>query len=414
MRCPLGASGSSPPAFFTSTINSWATWSASARESSRKISWSASAASTYGCSNRPSASLRRSTLPHGRIHQRLGHRARIHQRGQMLRVRVGDHVHVQPSQDAQARGIGEIGRDAVVDQLKHRLIVAQNHARPLPLVAQDRAQGQVVDRGRHAADLVERAHHAAGAGVEGGLEWRQVYLAQAALRQIDGVVIAAGLGCAVANVVFGAGGHAATTSEIAGLEAAHARTRQRRAQKDILAGALGDPAPARIARDIDHRRKDPVDPMRGCLFGGDARRALQQRRIPGTRLGQRDREHRSEAVNHIGADDQGDAQARLLDGDALVAIDQLRIGQVQQRSHLAGANLLIKAGRGCGSSLGGWPDIVRLLDDFRKLIGAGHLEGHNLHQLADLLGQGHLWQQRIHARFNRGIELIVTQLDRWA
>ena len=149
--------------------------------------------------------------------------------------------------------------------------------------------------------------------------------------------------------------------------------------------------------------------MRRCLFGGDARRPLKQRGIPGTRLGQRDREHGSEAVNHIGPNDQGDAQARLLDGDALVAIDQLQIGQVQQRSHLAGANLLIKAGARLQIELGRLARLVRLLHDLRKLIGIGHLERHDLHQLADLLGQGHLWQQRIYAGFNRGIELIVAQ-----
>jgi hypothetical protein len=52
----------------------------------------------------------------------------------------------------------------------------------------------------------------------------------------------------------------------------------------ILAGTLDDPPPARIAGDVDHRCKGPVDPRRCRLGCRDPRRALGERRVEARRL----------------------------------------------------------------------------------------------------------------------------------
>src|SRR3546814_9303052 len=55
--------------------------------------------------------------------------------------------------------------------------------------------------------------------------------------------------------------------EVVALEAAHARLGDAATQIDILARALGNSAPARIARDVDHRCEGPVYAF-GRSFGG--------------------------------------------------------------------------------------------------------------------------------------------------
>ena len=73
-----------------------------------------------------------------RVDQRPGTAPSSTSAARWSRVGVADHIHVQAGQDAQPRRILQIGGHAVGDQLADRLIVAHHHARPLPLIAQNR------------------------------------------------------------------------------------------------------------------------------------------------------------------------------------------------------------------------------------------------------------------------------------
>ena len=88
-------------------------------------------------------------------------------------------------------------------QLLDRPPVAEQHAVEAPFVAQQAAQQRRVAGGRHPAERVERGHVAGGAGVRGGLERRQVSLAQGALGHVGDVVVAPALGRAVGAEVLG-------------------------------------------------------------------------------------------------------------------------------------------------------------------------------------------------------------------
>ena len=190
------------------------------------------------------------------------------------------------------------------DQLGDGRVVADHHPGPAELVAQNGPERERVGTGWHTADLVERAHDAFGASLERGLEGRQVHLAQGALGDIYGVVVAPCLGGAVGDVVFWAG------RDVAGrLKTAYPGGGHDAAQIRILACALGDAAPARVAAHVHHRSEDPVGADGVCLFGRDARRLLEQRRIPGARFGERDGEDGPIPVDHVEAKEQRDFEA---------------------------------------------------------------------------------------------------------
>ena len=101
------------------------------------------------------------------------------------------------------------------------------------------------------------------------------------------------------------------------LEAAHLRLGHPAAEIGILARALDDAAPARIAGNVDHRREGPVEPGSACLDGGNAGGACFDRWIPARRHRQRHREDGAIAVDHVSAEQERDAEPRFFHRDPL-------------------------------------------------------------------------------------------------
>ena len=110
--------------------------------------------------------------------------------------------------------------------------------------------------------------------------------------------------------MLGAGEERARRAEVVGLETAHAGAGDGGAKEGILPGALGNAAPARVARDVDHRREGPVDAGGGRLDGGDALAALDGGEIPGGRRPERDGEDGPVTVDDIEPEEQRDVQPR--------------------------------------------------------------------------------------------------------
>ena len=75
---------------------------------------------------------------------------------------------------------------------------------------------------------------------------------------VGAVVVASSFGRAVPGVVLDAGQNALGTDGFA-LKSAHLRSRHGRTQIRIFARAFHDASPARIARNIDHRSKGPLN-----------------------------------------------------------------------------------------------------------------------------------------------------------
>ena len=240
-----------------------------------------------------------------------------------------------PTLDGPGGRIGQVGGEAVGDQAADRVGVADHE----PLEAEGPAQhvGEqppVPGRG----DAVERhvrRHHVARAGLDRGLERRQVDVPQLGVREVHLVVVAAAERPAVPREVLGPGDHALGRPEPLALEAAHLGGADGRAEERVLACALDDAAPARVARDVDHRREGPVDADRPGLPGGDGLPALDDVRVPRRRHRDRHREDRAQAVDHVEAEQRRDAVPVALDRQPLEPVGLGRVGDEQQRPDLA-------------------------------------------------------------------------------
>src|SRR5262249_36168374 len=138
-------------------------------------------------------------------------------------------------------------------------VVTLDEAVEAPLLLQDRRLRLPVRAPGDAVDGVERAHHRVGTGVDGGLERREVDVVEARLRHIRGVVFAAALRLPVGGEVLRARDDLVGPRVVAPLRGLYARGREHGAQIRILAGALGDPAPAWLVRHVDHRAVDLLD-----------------------------------------------------------------------------------------------------------------------------------------------------------
>jgi hypothetical protein len=87
------------------------------------------------------------------------------------------------------------------------------------------------------------------------------------------------------------------------------------------------------------------------LAGGDRLPALDGLRIPGRRHGDGHREDRTEPVNDVEAEEQGDTETVAIDGQPLQPIDLRWIRHEQQRSR--------RAARSAASTRPGWSSPAR-------------------------------------------------------
>src|SRR5258705_3070454 len=88
------------------------------------------------------------------------------------------------------------------------------------------------------------------------------------------------------------------------LKSAHLCFGYRRTQIGVFTGAFNDAPPARIARNVYHRRKRPVDADGSSFTGGNRLRPLDHFRIPRSSHSNWHREDRVKTVNDIEAKDK--------------------------------------------------------------------------------------------------------------
>ena len=110
----------------------------------------------------------------------------------------------------------------------------------------------------------------------------------------------------------------------------------------VLAQAFGDSPPTRIAGNINHRCKGPVN-AGGCRFHSrDSGSALDYRGIPTGCLTQRYWKYGFKAVNNIATDKQRYTQATFLHGNALQFVQLFNINFIQYRPHPTFAHRLMQ------------------------------------------------------------------------
>jgi len=122
-------------------------------------------------------------------------------------------------------------------------------------------------------------------------------------------------------------------------QAPGARCGDDRAEIGILACPLQGATPARIAGDVDHRRKGPVDAGSRSLPPTPIGGLLDQLGIPARGLAERKRKIGREAMDRVEPDDQWDLQPTL--ASRLLHRENLRRhNEVHHRAHLAAADLI--------------------------------------------------------------------------
>ena len=179
------------------------------------------------------------------------------QRRKLLQIDARMQVHLDAGVERHRRGIGGRCGHAVSHQFGNRVIIGNQQAAPFPVVAQ-RARQQCARRcRRHAVDRGERGHHRSDPGIGGGLERRQIDVAKQPGRNIAGIIVAASLRRAIAGEMLRRRHDRIGRGQIVPLESLHLRHRHCAAQIGVLARALDDAAPARIAGDVEHRAECP-------------------------------------------------------------------------------------------------------------------------------------------------------------
>ena len=87
----------------------------------------------------------------------------------------------------------------MINSFADRFIITHNKVTETPFVAQDIGERKVIRAGRHAVQIIERAHRVQRRPhINAGLELRQIKIVQGEFRNFRGVIIATALGGAMA------------------------------------------------------------------------------------------------------------------------------------------------------------------------------------------------------------------------
>ena len=177
---------------------------------------------------------------------------------QVLRIRAAHHLHVHARGDRLARRIPAVCREPVISELVDRVPVADHEAVEIPLVAQYVLHQEPVAAGGNPVQVAERRHQCRHTRVDRRLERRQVDVTQFVLGDVGGVVVPPRFAGAVTGKMLGAGRNGPGRRQVVALIAFDHGDGETARQVRILAEALGNSAPSRVARNIDHRRESPV------------------------------------------------------------------------------------------------------------------------------------------------------------
>ena len=230
-------------------------------------------------------------------------------------------------------------------------------------------------RHRDPGDVGERRHDGRSACSNRGREGRKMQLAHRSLRHVDRSVIAPGRRSSIRAEVLRRRGDRLRGREVVALKAAHFGAGNLHREPWVFARAFDCSAPARVAGDVEHRRKGHREAVGRHLARGLARRALPGLAVERRGLCERHGEHGAVAVDHVEADQERNAEPRLLDGDSLHVVNWARADEVEQVADRPVADRV----RGIAGDHGPRDGVA----------GGGHRE------LAELLGQRHPLHQLV-------------------
>src|ERR1044071_2056720 len=121
----------------------------------------------------------------------------------------------------------------------------------------------------------------------------------------------------------------------------HHRGSKHARQIRILAGALGDSSPPRIACDVKHRRERPADSIGIGFMSGNTRGLLDEYGVPRRRLPERDRENRAVSVDHVAAEEKRNTKTAFFRRNPLRFDAVLGAARIEEGTPAPFANLCL-------------------------------------------------------------------------
>ena len=231
----------------------------------------------------------------------------------MLAVEPALHAHVDPREQREPGRVAAVLREAVGDHFLIAGVIGHDEALEPPFAAQKIGHQPAIAGRRNPGNLVERSHRGECAGVEPGPVRRQIDFAQSPFGHVDRVVVEPAFSAAISREMLDAGEHAFARPKVIALKALDSRSGEQLSEEHVLAAALDPAAPALVARDVDHRRKGPVDARSGRFESGRRGGSPRQVRFEAGDFGERDREDRAMAMDDVRGEDQRNLEPRFLD-----------------------------------------------------------------------------------------------------
>src|SRR5579859_3372141 len=211
------------------------------------------------------------------------------------------HFHVDARAEGVESGLIDVFGKAVFFEAFHGVGIADDKTVEFPLIAKDVLKKPAIAGGGDVVQIEVGAHGGANAGFDGGVKGSEIDVVEESFGKVGFVVVAANNGGAVAREMLHASEDVIRRANEIALKTADLRSGHGGAEIGILAGAFDDAAPARIARDVQHRSKNPVDADGTSFFCGDGLSLCDGSRIPGSSQSDRYREDGAKAVNDIKA-----------------------------------------------------------------------------------------------------------------
>ena len=238
-----------------------------------------------------------------------------------------------------------------------------------------------ISGGGNSVGGTERVHDGGGSRFYARLKRRQNPVVQRVGAVVGRVVVASGDPKSISSEVLQTGRKGRGVAQVGTLKTVHTRFGDARTEVGIFARTLHNAAPARVAADVDHGRKGPVDAVGRSLAGGSSGGILYRLHVPARGFGERNRRKRLVAVDHIQAKQKGNPQARLFDRHFLQGANLVHPCDIEYGTYSAALqrrNACLNPVVALGHGAGGVPKpvvLVGLTDEFLE----GHQGQHAIH-----------------------------------
>ena len=148
------------------------------------------------------------------------------------------------------------------------------------MVAEHVGEQPAVAGGGYAVHGIERCHHRACSGIDGGFVGAHIFVEGVEIVGIDIVVLSSGFHQPIECKVLDARHHRCGVCQRCALVAVHHGFGYAATEIGVFSAALADTSPSAVMADVHHRRERPAYTVGRSLAGSDTCRLLDGVHIP--------------------------------------------------------------------------------------------------------------------------------------